>query len=114
MLTRIKEIISEEKEIKLDRKSFGNLALIKAHKEVFIKEVKDFNLFISEEEYNYTNSIVIYITANELVTLEEIINLSVKIKEMFNKRIDITFGRKIVKDLNYILVEIFLSSEKKE
>lgn len=113
MKNRIIEIINEKTEINLNEKSFGNLSLIKSHKEIFINNINDFSLFISDEEYSYTNSIIIYVTSNELVTLEELINLSVKVKEMFNKQIDITFGRKIVKDLNYLLVDVFLSSEKK-
>ncbi|NLB85042.1 MAG: hypothetical protein GX794_02865 [Acholeplasmataceae bacterium] len=47
------------------------------------------------------------------MSLEDIINISVKVKEMFNKPIAITFGRKIIKDLDYMLVDVFLSSEKK-
>lgn len=113
METRINEIISEKTAINLDAKSFGEIALIKSHKEIFLKDINDFSLYISDEEYDYTNSIIIYVVSNELVTLEDTINLSVKVKEMFNKPIAITFGRKIIKDLDYILVDVFLSCEKR-
>lgn len=113
MITTINKIIDEQTEINLNKESFGNISLIKSHKEIFVKNINDFRLFISDEENSYTNSIIIYVVSNELVTLEDIINLSIKVKEMFEKQIYITFGRKIVKDLDYILVDVFLSSEKR-
>lgn len=50
METRINEIISEKTAINLDAKSFGEIALIKSHKEIFLKDINDFSLYISDEE----------------------------------------------------------------